>query len=173
MKKEDSMSMQEQLQLVKGLAEEGNAKAQHNLGAMYLKGQGVEQDWDQAILWFKKAAEQGDMLAQHNLGALFLQGAGELSPDPSEAVHWFTQAAMQGDPRSQHSLGALYFEGLGVDQDLNKSYIWLSLALQGAPEERQQAMRQVRDYVASQLSPEQIDRAQATTLEILKNMTVH
>jgi TPR repeat protein len=173
MQRDESPHSQEQVRLVQNLATQGNAKAQHNLGAMYLNGQGVEQDIDQAILWFKKAAEQGVVLAQHNLGAIYLQGVGQQPPDPIEAVHWFTLAAMQGDPRSQYSLGALYFEGLGVEKNLEKSYIWLSLALQVAPKERRKEMEQVRDYVASQLSPEEIEQAQNTTLDILKNMTIN
>jgi TPR repeat protein len=172
MKNEDSMTPEEQLQFIQNLAEQGNAKAQHNLGAMYLNGQGVDKDVGKAILCFKQAAEQGDMLAQHNLGALYLQGV-EQEPDPVEAARWFTLSAMQGDPRSQYSLGALYFEGLGIEKDFGKSYIWLSLALQAAPKERQDEMRQVRDYVASQLSPDERDQAQKATLEILKDMVVH
>ncbi|GHT32760.1 hypothetical protein AGMMS49592_0010 [Endomicrobiia bacterium] len=40
-------------------AEQGFAEAQYNLGVMYYKGEGVKQDYKEAIKWFKKAAEQG------------------------------------------------------------------------------------------------------------------
>jgi uncharacterized protein len=161
------------LKIIKTLGEQGNAKAQHNLGAMYLNGQGVEKDVEKALRWFKLAAEQGLVVAQHNLGTLYLQGADSMPPDPIEAAHWFTKAAMYGDPRSQYSLGALYFEGLGVEKNLEKAYIWISLSLQVAPEERQKEVRQVRDFVASQLSPEEIEHAQKSTVDIVKNMTIH
>jgi uncharacterized protein len=172
MKKDDPVDIQEQIQLIKSLAAEGNPKAQHNLGALYLSGEGVEKNLDNALHWFRLAAEQGLVVAQHNLGSLYLQGTG-MPADPIEAVHWFLQAAMQGDPRSQYSLGALYFEGMGVDKNFRKSYIWLSLALQVAPKERQDEMRQVRDFVASQLSPEETEQAHEETLEILKQMKIH
>ena len=42
------------------LAEEGNADAQVLLGRMYMMGQGVNQDRDRAIKWFKAAAVQGN-----------------------------------------------------------------------------------------------------------------
>ena len=42
------------------LAEQGDAAAQYNLGLMYTKGQGVQQDYVQAYLWFNLAAAQGD-----------------------------------------------------------------------------------------------------------------
>ncbi len=37
-------------------AEQGRANAQHNLGVMYERGQGVPQDYAQAHMWFILAA---------------------------------------------------------------------------------------------------------------------
>ncbi len=48
------------LRVLRPLAEQGEAQAQNNLGAMYAKGQGVPQDYAAAIVWYRKAAEQGD-----------------------------------------------------------------------------------------------------------------
>ncbi|MBF0358748.1 MAG: sel1 repeat family protein [Magnetococcales bacterium] len=172
MSRDNNQFSQEDVKIIKDLAKQGNAKAQHNLGAMFLNGQGVEKNIAEAINWFRQAAEQGLVTAQHNLGTIYLQGE-ELAADSIEAAHWFTKAAMQGDPRSQYSLGALYFEGLGVERNLEKAYIWISLALQQVPEDRQKEVRQVRDFVASQLSPEEIEQAQITTLDIVKSMTIH
>lgn len=45
---------------LKQLANQGNASAQFNLGAMYANGQGVPQDDVQAHMWFNLAAAQGD-----------------------------------------------------------------------------------------------------------------
>ena len=42
------------------LAEQGNAKAQYNLGVMYRDGNGVQQDYKEAIRLFRLSAEQGD-----------------------------------------------------------------------------------------------------------------
>jgi membrane associated rhomboid family serine protease len=46
------------------LAEQGHAKAQHNLGLMYGKGEGVAQDDGAALKWFRLAALQGYVAAQ-------------------------------------------------------------------------------------------------------------
>jgi len=54
----------------KPLAEQGNARAQHNLGLMYYNGQGVPKDHETAVKWFTLAAEQGDADAQYNLEIL-------------------------------------------------------------------------------------------------------
>jgi hypothetical protein len=51
-------------------AEQGDAKAQNNLGAMYGKGKGVPQDDAEAVKWFRLAAEQGLAAAKRNLEVL-------------------------------------------------------------------------------------------------------
>lgn len=169
--KQTRMTAREQVEQIRSLAQAGNGKAQHNLGAMYLSGQGVEKDLKQAMYWFVLAARRGIVLAQHNVGVFYLRGMG-VAPDPVQAAYWFEEAAMQGDPRSQHSLGALYFEGLGVEKSLEKAYVWLSFAVQGAPEERRGDMLSLRDFVASQLSPEEREWARNRAVEIAKKMVL-
>ena len=44
---------------VKDRANKGDRNAQYNLGVMYRDGQGVAKDYEQAVLWYRKAAEQG------------------------------------------------------------------------------------------------------------------
>lgn len=41
------------------LAEQRDARAQLYLGLMYHKGDGVPQDYQEALKWLRKAAEQG------------------------------------------------------------------------------------------------------------------
>ena len=41
------------------LAEQGDVNAQFNLGVIYEKGQGVKQDYFEAVNWYRKASEQG------------------------------------------------------------------------------------------------------------------
>ena len=41
-------------------AEQGQAKAQNDLGLMYEDGRGVQQSDVEAIKWYRKAGEQGD-----------------------------------------------------------------------------------------------------------------
>ncbi|MBF0113986.1 MAG: sel1 repeat family protein [Magnetococcales bacterium] len=146
-------SPEEYLQLLYTLAEQGNGKAQYNLGAMLLHGQGVARNDAEAALWLRRAAEQNIGPAQHNLAVMLLQGQGVVA-DPQEAAKWFRSAAEQGDPRSQHALGALLFEGLGVESDFPQAYFWLSLAALQAPEAlREQAgeiIRHLEELLTSQ-----------------------
>ena len=48
----------------KPLAEQGDAKAQFLVGAMYSDGIGVPHDHKEAARWYRLAAEQGYVLAQ-------------------------------------------------------------------------------------------------------------
>ncbi|MBF0127990.1 MAG: sel1 repeat family protein [Magnetococcales bacterium] len=147
------------LALVRALALEGNAKAQHNLGAMYLKGLGVPKDPVQAAEWFARAGEQGDMHARHNMGVLCLQGIG-VARDPAQAARWFQLAARQGDPRSAQCLGALYFEGAGVPRDLVRAYVWMQRALSGVPEALREQIREALSLIGERMDPQSLSHAQ-------------
>ena len=48
------------LPIFRQLADQGNARAQGNLGVMCRKGQGVPQDYVQEHIWFNLAAAQGE-----------------------------------------------------------------------------------------------------------------
>ena len=56
------------LQKILRIAEQGYVPAQYILGMMYDNGQGVRQDYAEAVKWYRKAAEQGYAQAQYNLG---------------------------------------------------------------------------------------------------------
>jgi uncharacterized protein len=109
--------------LLKPLAEQGNARAQYNLGFMHEKGQGVPKDDTEAVKWFRKAAEQGNAYAQVNLGFMYSKGQG-VPKDDTEAVKWFRKAAEQGIPKAQFNLGIMYEKGQGVPQDYAEAVKW-------------------------------------------------
>ena len=62
--------------LFKPLAKQGNALAQTSLGEMYINGQGVPQDDQEAEKWYRLAAEQGNTVAQSYLGWMYINGQG-------------------------------------------------------------------------------------------------
>src|SRR5260370_23641653 len=53
-------------------AKRGNAEAEAYLGRMYLLGQGVPTDRNEAIKWFKASSDQGNADAQFFLGTIYL-----------------------------------------------------------------------------------------------------
>jgi TPR repeat protein len=115
----------EALPLLQQLAEQGNAPAQFHLAQMYRDGQGVTQNNDQALIWYRKAAEQGQVEAQNYLG-WFYSAAQDYSP----AVAWYRKAAEQGYAEAQYNLGWLYAKGRGVAQDDKQAVDWFSKAAQ-------------------------------------------
>lgn len=119
-------------------AEAGDAEAQYELGVMYLKGQGVDQDRDQALLWLKRAsdggnqqatsklsrvqkeqekfdelaanAQSGDIDAQYEVAMMYLKGRG-VRQSGQQARKWLGKAAEQGDARAITRLGILNYKG--------------------------------------------------------------
>jgi len=73
-------------------AAQGYATAEYSLGAAYEKGQGVPQDYQEAVKWYRLAAAQGNELAQVNLGVMYTRGRG-VRPDFVRAYMWFNLAA--------------------------------------------------------------------------------
>ena len=77
------------------MAKQGDAGAQYKLGFMYDYGQGVRQDYAQAIYWYRKAAELGNEKAQYSLGAMYHNGE-RVRQDMSIAKEWFGKSCDNG-----------------------------------------------------------------------------
>ncbi len=147
------------------LANQGDADAQNNLGALYYHGKGVPEDDAKAVKWFRKAAEQGNAGAQYNLGVMYDKGLG-VPQDHAEAVKWFRKAAEQGDADAQNNLGLMYGKGRGVPQDYVQAHMWYSLAASRLPPgtDRDTALNS-RDILAEEMTPAQIAEAQRLVRE--------
>ena len=105
------------------LAEQGHAGAQYFIGYMYYKGQGVDQDGEEAVKWFRMAAEQGDVKSQVRLGVMYRLGLTVLK-NYEEAKKWLRMAAEQGDTKAQYNLALMYFRGEGMQQDNTEAVKW-------------------------------------------------
>jgi TPR repeat protein len=79
-------------------------KAAYDLGLRYFRGDGVQQDSYQALVWMRKAGERGNLQAQKALGGFYLFGLEEMGPDPQEAEKWLLMAVGQGDKGSKKLL---------------------------------------------------------------------
>jgi hypothetical protein len=143
--------------LVAPLAEQGNAKSQLYMGIMYERGEGIPQDYKEAVKWFRLSAEQGNALGRHllgktyqKLGMAYRKGEGVLQSH-KEAFKWLLksaelknvkaqrsiranyhqrhkQVAKQGDSYAQRFLGASYYLGLGVTRDYAEAAKWYKKA---------------------------------------------
>jgi len=94
---------------------------------MYYTGDGVIQDYTQAVFWYRKAAEQGNVLAQFALGVMY------------ETGHWFHNKSIRPcslgvsydschRPFAQSSginpIGACYDTSRGVAQSCTQAVFW-------------------------------------------------
>ena len=104
-------------------AEQGDAEAQFKLGLCYYKGEGVPQNYAEAVKWYRKAAGQGYAQAQYNLGECYHKGEG-VPKNYFAAVKWFRKAAEQGNALAQNKLGECYYSGLGVPKNYTEAVKW-------------------------------------------------
>src|SRR2546427_8971610 len=107
------------------LAEQGSSDAQVILGKMYLMGEGVLKDPDQASKWFKASAAQGNADAQFFLGSIYLLP----HRDIAEGLRWLRLSAEQGNQDAQLILGKTYMDGgQELPRDPVQGEMWLRLA---------------------------------------------
>ncbi|HBD51466.1 MAG TPA: sel1 repeat family protein [Alphaproteobacteria bacterium] len=144
------------------LAEAGDAKSQFNLGVMYENGHGVAQDNAAAIKWYRRAAKAGHAEAQYNLGVMYDNGQG-VPQNYAEAMSWYRRAAETGHAKAQNNLGFLYSNGKGVPQDYITAHMWANLAASNSND----LSTGLRAIIASEMSPAEIERAQARAAQCL------
>ena len=57
--------------MVRKAAAQGEPNGQYNLGVAYENGAGVQQDYDEALRWYRLAADQGNACAQNAIGLFY------------------------------------------------------------------------------------------------------
>jgi uncharacterized protein len=95
------------IELLRVLAERGDAVCQEIVATMYLRGEGVARDDVAAFNWFRLAAAQARTDAQFQLGVMYRDGLG-VPRDGRLALHWFLAAADRGAPHAFNAVGELY-----------------------------------------------------------------
>ena len=81
-----------------------------NLGFMYGKGQGVEQNWQKAVEMYQKAAEKGNAQAQYNIANCYYNGWG-VEKNLHEAAKWYQKAFDNGNNEALEMIN--YMAGRG------------------------------------------------------------
>lgn len=109
------------------LADQGDPKAQLQIGYQLEYGEGMPRNPAEASRWYRKSAEQGNPVAQSNLGLLYEEGRG-VREDWAEAVKWYRKSAEQGDANGQFRLGRAYQFGIAVPQSRQQAIAWFDKA---------------------------------------------
>lgn len=100
-------------------ANAGNVDAQYELGVMYLKGQGVSQDREQALQWLQKASDGGNRRAKGKLLRVKKQ---------QDKFKQCVVKAQSGKTEAQYQVAMMYLMGKGVKRDNNQARKWLGAA---------------------------------------------
>lgn len=111
-------------------AEQGDVKAQYEVGEMYEKGKGAVKDVQKAFDWYQKAANQGDYKAAYKVGLFYYEGTA-IKRDYDRAFSWFSQSADKEYVRAQYYLGEMYEHGHGAPKDSDTALKWYNRALAG------------------------------------------
>lgn len=101
-------------------------KAAGYLGRMFLRGEGVEQSYEKAQIWFQRGVKSGDAGSQYGLGLMYLDGIG-VPKSSAKATEYFKASADQDFPSAQVSLGALYLDQ-GTPSDIQVANRYFELA---------------------------------------------
>ncbi len=122
------------LRLLQPLAQKGDPFAQYTLGFMYAFGQGIRQNNDEALNWYRKAADSDYAAAQYQLGLAYANGKGVPKND-TVAATWYRKAANHNFMPAEFLLGVAYAYGKGLTQnDIDAASWYRKAAIQGFAE---------------------------------------
>jgi len=91
------------LEMLQRLADQGNVRAQAELGRAYYFGLGVTRNNSLAFNLLKAAARENDTDSEFYLAILYAEGDGVL-PDDKKSVQWLKKAAEAGHSQAQRAL---------------------------------------------------------------------
>lgn len=147
------------------LAEQGNAVGQFNLAGCYYAGEGVPQNYGEAVEWYRKAAEQGYAEAQNMLGICYYYGNG-VEQNYEESVKWIYRAAEQGLAVAQYNLGDSYYRGQGVAQDYAEAAKWYRKAAEQGYNEAKEALERLEKLGQWQRAADEPQRKEEPRSEV-------
>jgi SEL1 protein len=101
-------------------------KAAGYIGRMFMRGEGVEQSFDKAQLWFQRGIKSGDAGSQYGMGLMLLEGLG-VPKNSAKATEYFKASAEQDYSPAQVALGALYLDQ-GTPNDVQVASRYFELA---------------------------------------------
>lgn len=112
---------------LQAMAKKGDADAQFELGALYVAGLGVKQDYETAVKWYKKSAELNNLYAVYGMALAYDHGQG-VKYDFNKAIDLYRRAANAGVAAAQYDLASFYYEGRGELHDYYEAAKWFERA---------------------------------------------
>ncbi len=113
-------------------AEKGYAKGYNAVALDYRDGEGVQQDCEKAIEFFKIAADAGCAMAAGNLADMLYFNTDYGIPEDNDSLfHFAKMGAEAGDLKSIGALAICYFNGMGCEENNKLSFYWAMKAHKG------------------------------------------
>lgn len=100
------------------------AYKEYLMGRMYLKGEGVEQDYFKSYQTFLLSAENGYAHSNYYIGNQYYYGLG-FNQDFEEALTYYRKASEAKDSYADYRIAKMYLNGEGVDVDLQRAEDYL------------------------------------------------
>ncbi|MCP4934016.1 MAG: hypothetical protein GY927_07370 [bacterium] len=101
----------------------GHAEAAFNLASLYAKGEGVDQNYETAVMYLEKSSNGGYYPAMTNLGLLYAKGQGVKQNYLTARSLWLKAAAGE-HADAMHNLAVIYATGKGVEKDMGEAINW-------------------------------------------------
>ena len=109
---------------LKARADKNDIQAIIDLGDKYFAGDGVEKDFAQAAVWYKKAADLGFGPACRQIGLMLLHGVG-VSADNEASIKYFMKGAELNDYICLYTLGMMCKDGNVLPPNSQEAVSWL------------------------------------------------
>lgn len=116
-KNDFSVDQKKAFDLFQQAADKQFVRAHYNLGLLYEKGWGIEQNYAKAVEHYQIAAKANLPLAQYNLSLLVLSGLGTERNATDAFKLCETAASHDQFAQAICNLGWFYLEGIGTDKD--------------------------------------------------------
>lgn len=124
----EAMNHEALVEKLQFLLKDGNPYASLNLGFLYENGNGVEQNYTEALAHYVLADQMGLPEAKYQMGVTCEFGRCGVAQSYEIAAKIYAEAAGLGHSDAQCQLGGLYERGYGVEQSSEKAAHYYKLA---------------------------------------------
>ena len=131
----------------------------------------AKYDFTTAVKHWLPLAEKGNSDVAAAIAVMYHTGTG-VKRDYQKAFYWYKQAAEKGNKAAQANLGVMYAKGTGTKRDYIQSYAWYSVAAEDLPVEKVGSALWGIDYIATQMSKDQVQKAKKLTAAYIKKYYV-
>lgn len=118
-----------ELKELKEMSNNGDAEASYEIANRYFEGIDVEVNYNESIIYYKRAALSGCVEAKYILGYIYENACG-VEKDVYKAYNYYKDAANEGNAEAQYSLGNMLYQGSGCDKNDMLAIYWIKKSLE-------------------------------------------